>query len=135
MLFRIALFLNHKLLQLPYPIYKTLTAADSALRPRRGTLVIADEQNKSSQNVRAVSIHTLVGINYIAAAFAHLLTVLTEQKSLCRAPFVRLAERDGADIEEEFIPKPRINKVACDVLHTSVVPIHRPPIGKLLLVR
>ena len=127
-------------LEIPVAFQEPAAAAHAFGFPRSSLFKVADEHLVQTHRSRAVLFHSVVGVDDIAARFAHLLTVRAEDHAVAGALRIRFRRGNLADIVEEFVPETAVQQMERCVLHAAVVPVDRGPVfegllaGKLLVV-
>ena len=119
---------GHELLHIPEALDELAAAAHGVGAPGCSLLKVADEHLVHTQGVGAVLFDDLVGVDDVAARFAHLLAVGAEDHAVGCALCIRLLGRDDADIIQELVPEAAVQQMEGGVLHAAVVPVYLMPV-------
>ena len=113
-------------------LQEALAAAHGALIPRGGSAVITHKEDVCAERIRTELLDDVERIDDIAERLAHLRAVSSEDHALRGSLCIRFVRRHCTDIVEEVMPESGVDQMACDVLHTSVVPVNRQPVFELI---
>ena len=120
------------LLQAPYAVKETAAAAGTVGVPRNWLVKCPHEHLVHAEGVGTDLIDHVVGVDHVAARFAHLFAVLTQDHAVAGTLLVRLRRFHHTDIVQEQMPEAAVQKVQRGVFHATVVPVNRHPVIKRL---
>ena len=134
-----SLIVQH-LLKTPHTVEKTPAPAGAIDAPRNGLVKSAHKHFVHAEGIGPDLIDHVVGVDDVAARFAHLLAVFAQDHAMAGTALIWFRRFHHAYIMQEQVPEAAVQQMERGMLHAAVIPVHRHPVikrflgGKLLMI-